>query len=102
MQIDLLGGSYQHRFRDWNSQRTVNWLPKIADQKEKNKTSVSLVPRPGLSQHADLSSTAVRGLFTARTRTQERLRCLVVETDITHRHRAAYHNRNSVVVRQLP
>lgn len=73
MQIDLLGGSYQHRFRDWNSQRTVNWLPKIADQKEKNKTSVSLVPRPGLSSFANTNGESIRGLFTARTRTQERL-----------------------------
>ena len=73
MIIDLLGGSYQHRFKDWNSQRTVNWYPKITNQQEKNKTQMALVPRPGLSQLVDLSGNSIRGLFTARTLTQERL-----------------------------
>ncbi len=74
MIIDLIGGSYEHRFKDWNSQRTVNWYPKITDQKsqEKNKTQMGLFPRPGLSQFVNLTGDAVRGLFTARTLTQER------------------------------
>ncbi len=72
MQIDLLGGSYEHRFRDWNSQRTINWMPVIADQKEKDKTQMALIPRPGLSQFASGTGECVRGLFTALTLTQER------------------------------
>lgn len=74
MIIDILGGSYEHRFKDWNAQRTVNWYPKITDAKaqEKNKTQIALFPRPGLSQFADCSGEAVRGLFTALTLTQER------------------------------
>lgn len=74
MIIDLLGGSYEHRFADWNAQRTINWYPKITDQKsqEKNKTQIGLFPRPGLSQHTDCGGDSVRGLFTALTLTQER------------------------------
>ena len=70
MIIDLLGGSYQYRFKDWNSQRTINWYPKVTE--EKNKTNMSLVPRPGLTQYCNLTGDSVRGLFTARTLTQER------------------------------
>lgn len=78
MIIDLIGGSYEHRFKDWNAQRTVNWYPKITDSKsqEKNKTQIALFPRPGLSQFVDLGGNPVRGLYTARTLTQER--CLAV------------------------
>lgn len=74
MIIDLLGGTYEHKFKDWNCQRTINWYPKITDQKsqEKNKTQMSLLPRPGLTQYVNLGGDAVRGLFTARTLTQER------------------------------
>jgi hypothetical protein len=77
MQIDLIGGSYENRYKDWNSQRCVNWFPKMADGKESDKTQKMLVPRPGLSQHANCTGDAVRGLFTARTRTQERLFAVV-------------------------
>ncbi len=82
MIIDLIGGSYEHRFRDWNSQRTVNWTPTITDSKsqEKNKTQMALVPRAGLSQHVDLTGDAVRGLFTALTLTQERCFAVVGTT----------------------
>jgi len=77
--IDLLGGSYQHRFKDWNSQRTVNWYPKISDQKsqEKNKTQMALFPRPGLSQFVNLGGNSVRGFFKAQNLTQERLFAVV-------------------------
>lgn len=82
MQIDLIGGTYEHRFKDWNAQRTINWYPQITDQKsqEKNKTQMALIPRPGLSQHVNLTGDAVRGLFTARTRSQERLFAVVGTT----------------------
>lgn len=73
MIIDLLGGTYEHRFKEWNSQRTINWYPKITDQLEKNKTQMALMPRPGLREFCDLSGQSIRGLFTARTLTQTRL-----------------------------
>lgn len=74
MQIDVIGGSYEHRYKDWNAQRTINWFPKITDGKsqEKNKTQIALFPRPGLSLVTDLGGEAVRGLFTVLTLTQER------------------------------
>lgn len=74
MQIDIIGGSYEHKYKDWNTQRTVNWYPKITDQKsqEKNKTQIALFPRPGLTQFTDIGGDNVRGLYTARTLTQER------------------------------
>jgi hypothetical protein len=74
MIIDILGGSYEHRFKNWNAQRTINWYPKITDSKaqEKNKTQMALFPRPGLSQFVDLGGECVRGIFTALTLTMER------------------------------
>lgn len=72
MIIDLLGGTYEHRFKDWNAQRTINWYPRITDQQEKNKTQMALIPRPGLSEFTDLNGDAVRGIHTALTLTQER------------------------------
>ena len=82
MQIDILGGTYEHRFKDWNAQRTINWYPKITDSKsqEKNKTQIALFPRPGLSQLVDLSGEAVRGMYTALTLTQERCFAVVGTT----------------------
>lgn len=83
MIIDLLGGTYEYRFKNWNSQRTVNWYPKITDKQsdEKNKTSVALIPRYGLSQFATTSGTYLRGLYTARVLNTER--CFaVVDTSL--------------------
>ena len=68
MQIDLIGGTYEHKYRSWNSQRTINWMPQITDQKsaEKNKTQIALIPRPGLTQFSNISGDAVRGLQRVR------------------------------------
>lgn len=78
MIIDLLGGTYEQKFKDWNSQRTINWYPKISKGQEKNKTQMSLVPRPGLTEFAEASGVAVRGCFTARTLTEERYFAIVL------------------------
>jgi len=72
MIIDLLGGTYEQKFKDWNAQRTINWYPKVTQEVEKNKTKMALYPRPGLTEFASASGNCVRGLFTARTLTQER------------------------------
>lgn len=81
MIIDLIGGSYEHRFKSWNAQRTINWYPKITDQKsmEKNKTQIGLFPRPGLTEIANLGGTSIRGMFNALTLTQER--CFVITSN---------------------
>lgn len=74
MIIDLIGGSYHNNYPGLNPEKTINWYPvaAIKDQAEKNKVPVSLLPRPGLSTLVDLTGTCVRGLFTARSLTQER------------------------------
>ena len=80
MIIDLIGGTYEQRFKDWNSQRTINWYPKISKDEEKNKTKISLYPRPGLTEFASVSGQCVRGMFTARTLIQERLFAVIDTT----------------------
>lgn len=72
MIIDLIGGTYEQRFKDWNSQRTINWYPKLSDKNEKNKTQIALIPRKGLKEFTDLSGDSVRGQYTVRTLSQER------------------------------
>lgn len=81
MIIDLLGGTYDHRFKDWNSQRTVNWYPQISPEQEKGKTRMSLLPRRGLTEFASATGQCVRNMFTARTLTQERL-FAVIDTNL--------------------
>lgn len=82
MIIDLIGGSSENQFKDWNAQRTINWYPRITDQKsqEKNKTQIAMLPRPGLVEFTDCSGDSIRGLFTARTLSQERLFAVVNTT----------------------
>ena len=80
MIIDLIGGTYEQRFKDWNSQRTINWYPKLSDKNEKNKTQIALVPRKGLKEFTDLSGDSVRGVYTVRTLSQERVFAVVGTT----------------------
>ncbi len=80
MIIDLLGGTYEQKFKDWNAQRTINWYPKISRDEENNKTKLALFPRPGLTQFASVTGDVVRGLFTARTLTSERCFAVVDTT----------------------
>lgn len=82
MIIDLLGGSYAHKFADWNVQRSVNWYPVKTTAEEKNKTPMALFPRPGLKQLVQLPGNIVRGLFTSRTLTEER--CFAVTSNILY------------------
>ena len=81
MIIDLLGGSYTYKDAGWNNQRTINWIPKVSAEQEKNKTQTALVARPGLTRFAEVTGNCVRGLFTARTLSSER--CFaVVDTNL--------------------
>lgn len=84
MIIDLIGGTYAHKFADWNSQRTINWYPVLTDENrgEKNKTPTALFPRPGLTEVIDLQGSSVRGLFVARTLRDER--CFAVVGQILY------------------
>lgn len=68
MQLDILGGSYLQRYKDYNSQRTINYycVPGIQDEKNKNKTA--LFPTPGLTLYVQPPVGRYnRGSFTART-----------------------------------
>lgn len=59
MRIDVLGGSYQHKYLDLNSQRAINWFPVLGAKQEKNLTPVSIFPTPGLLAYtANLGSMA--------------------------------------------
>lgn len=82
MLIDVLGGTGAQQYVDWSNQRTINWYPVLSDQEkgEKNKTQIALFPRPGLDVHVDLSGNLVRGLYTAKTLTQERCFAVVGNT----------------------
>lgn len=93
MIVDLLGGSYKHKYIEVNSQKTINWYPvtpnptiytpnsNASSDQEKNKTKFALFPTPGLSTFCDPNGGILRGLYVARTVTQER--CFAVGTD-TH------------------
>lgn len=84
MIIDLLGGSYPQKYLDWNNERSINWYPVAKANKfnEKDKTPLALYPRPGLSVFATITGDCVRGLFTARTLTQER--CFAVVSNVLY------------------
>lgn len=51
MKIDVLGGSYENKYVDFNSQRCINWYPTVTMKNEKNRDSIALFPTPGLSNH---------------------------------------------------
>lgn len=65
--VDLLGGSYQQKYMEYNSQRTINWLPIVSTQQEKNKSQTALFPRAGLTSYVSLPGRYGRGIYTART-----------------------------------
>jgi hypothetical protein len=67
MKIDILGGSYEQKYLNYNSQRTINWYPVITTQEEQSKTQIALFPTPGLSTFATSTGRYGRGIFTART-----------------------------------
>lgn len=67
MKIDFLGGSYKQKYIEWNPERTINWLPVIAKEEEKDQSKIALFVTPGLSTYSSPSGTNQRGMFTART-----------------------------------
>lgn len=76
MKIDVIGGSYEQKYLNFNSQRTINWYPILSSQESKSKNPVALFPTPGLSTFATSALRYGRGIFTARTVTYNR--CFVV------------------------
>src|SRR5665213_1051399 len=76
MMINLLGGSYESKFKDFNSQRTINWFPVVTSQQESDTSQTALFPTPGLTLYCTLPGRYIRGIFTART--HQATRCFVV------------------------
>jgi len=65
MEVDItslvVGGSYQHRSKDLNAKRSVNFWPQIQEDPE-SKTTYALETFPGLTSFASQSGTN-RGIF---------------------------------------
>lgn len=86
MKINLLGGSYKQRFKDLNSQRTINWYPVVSGNKdgddEQNTSKVALLPFPGLQLFVTLSGRYARSFCTVKTHTQTR--CFAIVDNILY------------------
>lgn len=76
MQLNILGGSYQHKYLDVNNSSTINWYPVMTSQQEQAKNQLILEPTAGLSVYTTISGRYYRGGFVARTTKYER--CFVV------------------------
>src|SRR5579872_7375913 len=82
MKIDLLGGSYQQKYIEFNAQRTINWYQVVTTQNEKSKSTTALFPFPGLTTYVTLPGRYLRGIFTARTNDMQR--CFAVCDNILY------------------
>lgn len=80
MKIDLLGGSYQHKYLDLNSQQCVNWYSVTGAQIEKSKEPHVKFPTPGLEIFTTITGNKVRGLHVSRDLTSNRLFAVVDDT----------------------
>lgn len=67
MQFNILGGSYEQKYKASNSQRTINWYPITTTQTEQNKSQLSLFPTPGLTLDITLPGRYFRGTISAKT-----------------------------------
>ncbi len=67
MKLDLLGGSYQQKYIEFNPQRTINWYQVLSTQAEKTQSQTALFPFPGLSLYSSIVGRYNRGIFVART-----------------------------------
>ena len=80
MDIDLLGGSYVQKYPEFNTERTINWYPVPKVGKEKDKKEIALFATAGLSSFVNAGGTNQRGIYTARTLTEERCFQVVDQT----------------------
>lgn len=67
MKLDIIGGSYQHKYRNFNSQRTINWYCVPGTPSEKDKNPTALFPTPGLTPFVTLPGRYIRALKSFRT-----------------------------------
>jgi hypothetical protein len=80
MIIDLIGGSYQHKYKNFNSQRTINFYPVPSTAEEKNKTMVALFPTPGLDLYSSIPGRYNRGIWVTQVHGLSN-RCFTVVDD---------------------
>src|ERR1019366_980068 len=92
MKFDLVGGTYQAKYKDYNPERSINWYPVSAKNlyksylqlvvgaSEKDKSPTALFPHPGSSSFATISGVYNRGLYAARSGNQYRCFTVVDQT----------------------
>lgn len=66
MDIDLLGGSSEAKYKSLNSQRTINWYLTLSTPSEADKVQKSLHPTPGNTLYATAAGRYHRGAFVAQ------------------------------------
>ena len=69
MVLDILGGTEVQKYKNLNSQRTVNWYLVMSTLSEASKSQKSMFPTPGLTEFCDASANGRywRGAFIAQT-----------------------------------
>lgn len=67
MKIDILGGSAENKYKNLNSQKTINWYLVPGTQAEANKSQKSMFPTPGLPLYATADGRYHRGAYVARS-----------------------------------
>jgi hypothetical protein len=66
MIIDLNGGSYEHKYKNFNSQRTINFYPVLSTAEENTKSPTALFPTAGLTLFSTIAGRYNRGLWVVR------------------------------------
>ncbi len=72
MMIDIIGGSYSHKYANLNSELTINWYVNQTTESEDARAQESLFPTPGLTTFLTLPGRYTRGLYTCRTKAHNR------------------------------
>ena len=80
MELDIIGGNYQHRFQNINPQKTINWYVVSKTNIEGNKTLHSLFPTPGLTRKFTITGNRVRGIYVATDLTTNRCFAVIDDT----------------------
>src|ERR1044071_6630041 len=96
MKIDLLGGSYEAKYKELNSQKTINWYPVLSTTDEKDKSTTQLYPTPGLTTWVTLPGRYIRALYSPRTPDQNTCFAIIDTTLYEIFLNQSYVNRGSV------
>lgn len=66
MKLDIIGGTAEQKYKNLNSQRTINWYLVPGTQAEMNKSQKSLFPTPGLTLFATATGSVHRGGYVSQ------------------------------------